>query len=145
MAASKPKNPKQSAKTKRAGQEAAEVAARKANSEKLKLAARERKSPGTGPIPSGGGGSETRKTVPKQQRQAFESGMTKYNKEVKKLVKSGSTKASDDAVVAKNKSGGKKPFSKGTYGPTGPKVPVKPKGGRGGGGLAGGIFGTKNR
>ena len=84
--------------------------------------------------------SETKKTVPKQKRQAFEAGMTRYNKEVKKLVKSSNTKASDDVVVAKNKSGGKKPFSKGTYAPTGPKVPAKPKGGRGmrGGGSLGG-------
>ena len=81
----------------------------------------------------------TNKTVPKKQRQASEAKMTQYNKNVKQLVKSSNTKASDDAVVAKNKSGGKKPFSKGTYGPTGPKVPVKPRGGlRGGGGLGGG-------
>lgn len=92
------------------------------------------------PKPKNSKQSETKRKVPKQQRQAFESGMTKYNKEVKKLVKSKNTKASDDIVVAKNKSGGKKPFSKGTYGPTGPKVPVKPRGGlRGGGmGLGGG-------
>ncbi len=63
----RPKNPKQSAKTKLASQEAAATAARKANSEKLKLAARERKSPGRGPIPSGGmlGGGGLRSNVTK--------------------------------------------------------------------------------
>jgi hypothetical protein len=134
-----PKNPKQSAKTKRASQETAAAAKARANSEKLKLAARERKSPGRGPIPSGSLSAETK--VPKQKRQAYEAKMTQYNKQVKKLVKSSGTKASDDIVVARNKSGGKKPFSKGTYGPTGgTKVPVKPKGRGGlrGGGMGGG-------
>jgi hypothetical protein len=57
----RPKNPKQSTKTKRASQEAAATAARKANSEKLKRALRERKSPGRGPIISGlGGGGMSR-------------------------------------------------------------------------------------
>jgi len=58
----RPKNPKQSAKVKRASQEAAATAKAKANSEKLKLAARERRSPGRGPIPSGllGGGGMNR-------------------------------------------------------------------------------------
>jgi hypothetical protein len=54
MATPKPKNSKQSAKTKRASQEAAATATRKANSEKLKLALRASKSPGRGPIISGG-------------------------------------------------------------------------------------------
>jgi hypothetical protein len=60
----RPKNPKQSAKTKRAGNEAAVIAKAKANSEKLKLAARERRSPGRGPIPSGslGGGGGMNRT-----------------------------------------------------------------------------------
>ena len=52
--ANKPKNPKQSAKTKKASQEASAVATRKANSEKLKLALRASKAPGRGPIVSGG-------------------------------------------------------------------------------------------
>jgi hypothetical protein len=61
-ATSRPKNPKQSAKVKKASQETAATAKAKANSEKLKLAARERKSPGRGPIPSGllGGGGMNR-------------------------------------------------------------------------------------
>jgi hypothetical protein len=131
------KNSNQSAKTKRSASEVSTTATRKANSEKLKLALRESKSPGRGPIISNQ--PVTNKTVPEKQRQASEAKMTQYNKNVKQLVKSYNTKASDDAVVAKNKSGGKKPFSKGTYGPTGPKVPVKPRGGlRGGGGLGGG-------
>jgi class 3 adenylate cyclase len=54
----RPKNPKQSAKTKRASQEAAANTARKANSEKLKLALRQRAGSPRGPIISGslGGG-----------------------------------------------------------------------------------------
>lgn len=52
--ANKPKNPKQSAKTKKAAAEASATAKRKANSEKLKLALRASKSPGRGPIISGG-------------------------------------------------------------------------------------------
>lgn len=137
--ANTPKNPKQSAKTKKAAAEASATAKAKANSEKLKLAIRESKSPGRGPIVSNQ--PATNKTVPKKQRKAAEAGMTQYSKNVKALVKSSNTKASDDAVVAKNKRGGTKPYSKGTYGPTGGiKVPVKPKGGRGlrGGGSLGG-------
>ena len=66
-----------------------------------------------------------KETVPKQRRQAFEAKQTQYKKHVKDAVKSDDTKASSDIVVAKNNSGGKKPFSKGNYTPMGPKVPNK--------------------
>ena len=60
--------------------------------------------------------------VPKKKREAFESGMTQYNKNVKKVLKSPEIKNSSDINIAKNKSGGSKPFSKGNYTPVGPKV-----------------------
>lgn len=135
--ANKPKNPKQSAKTKKAAAEASATAKAKANSEKLKLAIRESKSPGRGPIVSNQ--PATRKVFSKKQRQAIEKTQTKYAKNVKALVKSSNIKASDDIVVAKNKSRGTKPYSKGAFGPTGgTKIPVKPRGGLRGGGLLGG-------
>jgi hypothetical protein len=80
---------------------------------------------------TGGGGSNVnpvyRETVPKQKRQAAESKATKYNKKLKEQIKSADTKASSDIHIAKNPSGGSKPFSKGNYTPMGPKVPNKKK------------------
>ena len=68
-----------------------------------------------------------KETVPKQTRQAAESRTTKYNKKLKNQLKSPDTKESSDIHIAKNNSGGSKPFSKGNYTPMGPKVPNKKK------------------
>lgn len=68
-----------------------------------------------------------KETVPKQIRQASEARKTQYNKKLKDQLKSSDTKESSDIHVAKNTSGGTKPFSKGNYPPTGPKVPNKKK------------------
>jgi recombinational DNA repair protein RecT len=67
------------------------------------------------------------KNAPKEERKASVSYVKAYNKNVKSILKSPEVKNNVDAVTAKNKSGGSKPFSKNTILPSGPSVPKKGK------------------
>lgn len=67
------------------------------------------------------------KSLPKAARKVSDSSRTIYNKNVKAVVKGPEVKSGTDSVVAKNKSGGKKPFSKNTHMPSSPAVPKKGK------------------
>jgi hypothetical protein len=65
--------------------------------------------------------------VPKKVRTAAEARITQKTKAIKNAVKSTDVKKGSDIVIAKNNSGGSRPFSKGNYPPMGPKVPSKKK------------------
>jgi hypothetical protein len=67
------------------------------------------------------------KDAPKAIRKASVSNAKTYNKNVKTVVKDSSSRSDGSSVVALNKSGGKKPFSKNTHMPSSPAVPKKGK------------------
>jgi hypothetical protein len=83
---------------------------------------------GAGGITGSGGRNVNpvyRETIPKQTRQAAEAKITQKTKAIKEKIKSPDVKESSDIHIAKNNSGGSRPFSKGNYTPMGPKVPNK--------------------
>jgi hypothetical protein len=77
--------------------------------------------------PSEGQDGVMAKNAPKAKRKIGDSNITANNKAVKSTLKSGNVKSDTSAHVAVNKSGGSKPFSKKTFMPQSPSVPVKGK------------------
>jgi hypothetical protein len=67
------------------------------------------------------------KSLPKAARKDADSSRKNYNQNVKAIVKSPEVKSDTSSFVAKNKSGGSKPFSKKSHMPSSPKVPTKGK------------------
>ena len=67
------------------------------------------------------------KNAPKAKRKIGDSNTKAYNKDIKTVLKSKEVKSDTSAHVAVNKSGGSKPFSKKTFLPQSPSVPVKGK------------------